>query len=237
MALQDRTVVITGASSGIGEAIARELSGGGARLVLTARRGDVLEGLARDLPGDCAVLAADVADPRTPERLLDLAMSRFGRVDALVNNAGALAMGGVDEVDVEAVVQMIRINFEAVVRLSYAFARPFKAQKSGHIINISSGAAFSEPRGMGGYAGTKAAVETFTGSMRVELGVHGVKVGAIAPGETATPMLAILHGERGPTKTPPAQPVDIAMAVRFMLEQPERANIAGLQLYAAAAPY
>ena len=235
MNLKDRVAVITGASSGIGEAVAIELSAAGAKVVLTARRGERLSRLSQQLAGESAWLAADVADPATPQRLLSLALERFGRADALVNNAGALAMGPLDDLDLEAAAHSIRVNFEAVMRASYVFGRAFKAQGSGAIVNVSSVAAFGLRPEMGVYAAAKAAVESFTGSLRIELGAHGVKVGAVAPGATQTDMLDDMLAHRGlpPSKTA-VQPADMAAAVRFMLEQPDRANVAGLQLYSAS---
>jgi serine 3-dehydrogenase len=116
LGLQNRIAVVTGASSGIGAAIARELSVSGVKLVLTARRADKLFDLSRELPGEVETVAADIAASETPRRLLERARKRFGGIDIVVNNAGGLAMGPVDDVDLEALSGMIRINFEAVVR-------------------------------------------------------------------------------------------------------------------------
>jgi serine 3-dehydrogenase (NADP+) len=232
--LEGRVAVVTGASSGIGAAVAHNLSRSGVRLVLTARRADRLIDLSHELPGEVEVLAADIAAIETPQRLLACACARFGEVDIVVNNAGMLAMGSVDNVDIDALSRMIRVNFEAVVRMCYTFAPGFKAKRSGSIINVSSVAAFGARPTMGVYAGLKAAIETFSTSLRVELGVHGVKVGCIAPGSTDTGMLSDLRSNIGvPADAPSAEPDDIAAAVRFMLDQPDRTNIAGLRVYSA----
>jgi serine 3-dehydrogenase len=233
--LNGKTVVVTGASAGIGEAIAVELSGAGCNMVLTGRRQERLDALAAKLAGPSAVLAADVADPQTPERLLALAVERFGRADAVINNAGVLARGTVDSIDLNAVSYMIRVNFEAVVRSSYVFARAFKAQGSGAIINVSSIGAYLATSRAGAYGGLKHALEVFTASLRIELAGAGVKVGTVAPGSTETEMFANMTA--GMAEPPAAlQSADIAAAVRFMLEQPDRANIARLAMFSMSDP-
>jgi len=234
--LKDMVVVITGASSGIGAEAARELAGAGAKLVLTARRGDRLQALADELPVQVAILAADIADPATPERLLALAIERFGRADAVVNNAGMLAIGAIEAIDFDEMTQVIRVNYEAVVRSSYVFARAFKAQGGGAIINVSSIGAYTNGPMIGVYSGTKHAVEGFTDALRIELAGTGVKVGSIAPGSTETEMLDTIRskfGEGAAPSTPMLGPLDVAQAIRFMLEQSDRSNIARLLIYSA----
>src|ERR1700742_784083 len=133
-----QVAVVTGRSSGIGAAIVRTLSNAGVSIVMTARRRGRLEDLAASLSHPSAILDADISAPDTPDRLLALAQERFGRADILVNNAGIIAAGSIDTVDLEALGQMTRVNFDAVVRASYVFARAFKAQGSGTIVNVSS---------------------------------------------------------------------------------------------------
>lgn len=238
--LHGQVVVVTGASSGIGAAIARDLSAAGARLVITARREDRLVELKRSLTGefaaDCAIHVASIEDPDTPRQLLELALARFGRADALVNNAGVFVAGSVDTFDLDAASQMMRVNFDAVVRGSYVFARHFKPQKSGAIINVSSIGAYLSSSSVGVYSGLKHALEVFTSSLRVELGAHGVRVGSIAPGTTETEIFDHMRTQGAPVradKTPPLAPADIAAALRFMLEQPGHANVARMLLVAA----
>src|ERR1700733_10958193 len=138
MDLDNKVAVVTGASAGIGTAIARALSAANANLVLTARRADLLTALARDLPTKAAILAADIADPNIPEQLLALAHQQFGRADIIINNAGLLAVGSIETMDLNAAAAMVRVNFEGLMRCCYIFAREFKERKSGAIINISS---------------------------------------------------------------------------------------------------
>lgn len=237
MNLTSKVAVVTGASSGIGEAIARELSGAGAKLVITARREDRLAALSGSLSGPSARLAASVDDPQTPQALLDLALSEFGRVDVLVNNAGIFVAGGIDTIDLDEVSQMTRVNFESVVRASYVFARRLKQQRSGAIINVSSIGAYLSSSSVGVYSGLKHALEVFTSALRVELSGTGVKVGTIAPGTTETEIFDRLRAKGQPVRadrTPPLAPSDIASAVRFMLEQPDRANVARMLLVSSS---
>lgn len=237
MQLKDKVAIVTGASAGIGSAVARNLAEAGARLVLTGRREDRLQELAASLGGEVAILAADIADPQTPDQLLALAQERFGQADIIVNNAGVLLVGPLETIDLDAVTQMIRINYEAVIRSSYVFARHFKAQKSGAIINVSSiGAFLVAPMG-GVYGGLKQALESFSQALRIELAGTGVRVGTIAPGTTRTEIFRDIRarGEKSWDEyLEPLEAEDIASAIRFMLEQPDRANIANIRLYSAS---
>jgi len=237
MDLRDKVAVVTGASSGIGAAIARDLSAAGARVVITARRADRLAALAATLPGDSACLATAIDDPATPQALLDLALQRFGRVDVLVNNAGLLVKGPIDTIDLDALAQMTRVNFDAVVRASYVFARHLKAQGEGAIINVSSVGAYLSHSSMGVYGGLKLALETFTTALRVELKGSGVRVGSIAPGTTETEIFdaARQAGQAvPPSGTPSLDAADVAAAVRYMLGQPAHANVARLLLVSSS---
>ncbi|MBA3055666.1 MAG: SDR family oxidoreductase [Sphingomonadales bacterium] len=231
MDLRDKTVVVTGASSGIGAATAAELSKAGARLVLTARRADRLEELAATLPGECALLTADIAEPSTPQALLDLALERFGRADALINNAGFMVVGRVGKIDIDAVSRLIAVNYEAVVRATYLFAPVFRDQGGGAIINVSSiGAHMMTPK-MSVYSGLKRAIEIFTDTLRVELAGTGVKMGCITPGSVATEVFDGIWPESW--KEGAIEASDVADAVRYMLEQPDRSNVANLMLYSS----
>jgi serine 3-dehydrogenase len=234
--IEGKVAVVTGASSGIGAAIARRLSEAGANVVITARRRERLQELAASLPGRSAILGADISLPDTPGRLLSLAQEQFGRADILVNNAGIIAAGSVDSVDLDALGQMTRVNFDAVVRASYLFARVFKSQGSGAIINVSSIGAYLISRRMGVYGALKHALEAFSSSLRIELAGTGVKVGTVAPGTTRTEIFDHMQVPATAPAMPdgtPLEPADVAAAVLFMIEQPERANIARLAMFSA----
>lgn len=237
MHLQDKVAVVTGASSGIGEAIARELGAAGARLVVTARRADRLAALCASLPGTAVALSAAIDDPATPQVLLDKALAEYGRADILINNAGMLVSGPIDTIDLDGLAQMTRTNYDAVVRASYVFARCFKRQSSGAIINVSSVGAYLSHSSMGVYAGLKQAIEVFTTALRVELKGSGVRVGSIAPGTTETGIFDHIRASGQAVhadQTPPLTPHDVASAVRYMLEQPNHANVARMLLVSSA---
>lgn len=237
MDLRDKVAVVTGASSGIGEAIARQLSKSGAKLVLTARRADRLAALADQLGTACACHAVSIDAPGAAQALLDLGMERFGRADILINNAGVFTAGPLETIELDEISRMISINFDAVVRTSYLFARHFKVQKSGAIVNISSIGAYLTSPGVGVYGGLKHALEVFTSALRVELSGTGVKVGTVAPGTTQTEIFDHLRArgqEVRADRTPPLEPADIADAVHYMLTQPDRANVARMLVVSSA---
>lgn len=236
-ALRDRVAVITGASSGIGEAIARDLAAGGMRLVITARRADRLAALQDSLPVPCVTLVADIEDPATPAALLDTGLQAHGRVDVLVNNAGRVAAGTLDAVNLDELAAMTRVNFDAVVRASYVFARHMKSQGSGTIVNVSSVGAYLSHSSMGVYGALKHALEVFTTALRVELKDSGVRVGSIAPGSTDTDIFDQLRSRAasaGLTLPSPLAAADVAQAVRFMLSRPAHANVGRMLLVSAA---
>ncbi|MEA3178114.1 MAG: hypothetical protein QOI59_1637 [Gammaproteobacteria bacterium] len=234
--VRGKVAVVTGASSGIGTAVARELAEAGAHLLLTARRADRLEALAAQLGGNIATLEADITDRDTPERLLALAKERFGTVDYLVNNAGILRVSPLETVDFDSIDTMVATNYTAVVRNSYVFARAMKSAGSGVIVNLSSiGAGIIAP-GVGVYGGLKRALEMFTDALRIELVGTGVRAGYIAPGTTSTEIFDDMKSHGQPawdSFVQPLKPEDIARAVRFMLEQPPHAAVARMNVYAA----
>lgn len=229
MNLEGKVAVITGASGGIGEAIARMLRSEGARLVITARSSDKLASLAEDL-GETVWIAGEVADETLPARLLALATQSFGPADILVNNAGVMSVGSVEETDIGAVCGMVRINFEAVVRFAYTFLKPMKARGSGFVLNISSVAGTMIPPLGGVYAGTKHAVEALTEALWTELVGSGVGVAAIEPGTVATGLYKDWSGDkRDWVNSLGALTVeDIAACARFVLTQPDHVRVVRL---------
>ncbi len=224
MELLNSVGIITGASSGIGWATAKRLAAAGAKLVVTGRRQKRLDQLLGELNAEGMALAGDMADPALPQQLIDAALARFGRLDFVFSNAGIMNIGGIDEVSDEAMTAMIRVNYEAAVRLAYAAARVFKPQGRGDLITTSSILGLKVRAGVAVYAGTKYAVEAFSESLRLELAGTGVRVMVIEPGYTATDLQSHWKPEQKlPLKatTQPVQPDDIARAVQFMLEQPD----------------
>jgi len=234
--LEGKIAVVTGASSGIGEAIARRLAAAGATVVLAARREERLAGLAQELGGKTGYLAIDLALPDAAEALLDYVQTRFGPPDIVVHNAAILHVGSIEEFDLAHLQPMIAINYESVVRSCYLFARAMKAAGSGHIVNISSLGANITAVGTGIYGGLKRALEMFTEALRIELAGSGVRVGLVAPGTTSTEIFEPMKAEGKPawdTYIPALDPDDIARAVLFILEQSPRANAARVHVYSA----
>jgi serine 3-dehydrogenase len=235
--LKGKVAVVTGASAGIGVAIARRLAEAGATLVLVARRRDRLEALAAELGGETAFLAIDMAQDDAPDRLFAFVAERFGAADILVNNAGILRPGTLETFDLADLRPMIAINYESVVRTCFLFGRAMKDEGSGQIVNISSIGAHLNAAGTGIYGGLKRALEAFTDSLRIELAGTGVKVGLVAPGTTRTEIFEDMKSRGQPAWDdfiPPLDPDDIARAVRFIAEQSVRANTARIHVYSAS---
>lgn len=183
-----RTAVITGASSGIGEATARRLATGGWKLLLVARRADRLEQLAGSLP-DAAALAVDLTDDDAPARVREAVEERFGgRLDLLVNNAGAnwRAYFGDDDGGWDNVRRVLEVNLHAPIRLTEALLPVLRRSAPSSIVNVASVAArIPYPRG-GQYAASKFGLTGWSESLRYEEEAHGVHVGVVFPGFVAT---------------------------------------------------
>jgi len=229
--VQNRTVVVTGASSGIGAATASLLARRGANLVITARRRDRLEAIARGL-SNVAVAAGDMMDPALPQALIDLAVENFGSCDALVNNAGMMTAGTVEAIEIDTVCRMVRVNVEAAFRTAYIAARYFKKQGHGHLVNISSVLGTKIRPTAGAYAGTKHAIEALSEDLRMELAPIGVKVTCIQPGLVMTELHRhfAVHPKDSLDIDAPLSPDDVAQTILFVLEQPEHVSIPRLMV-------
>lgn len=226
MELADRTAIITEASSGIGEATARELDAAGMRLVLTAQSKSKLKRLAANL-SQATYVAGEITDPDLPAALLNNALKTFKRVDVLFNTAGVIIDGTVETVDIEALCQMIRINVEVAFRMAYVFARHFKQVGSGYLINLSSMAGMTNDPTMVAYCASQHAIAAFTDCLRLELAGSGVGVACIEPGKVATNLRQ--RWNEADKKTSALKqllmPEDIAQMVLFILMQPRHVNV------------
>lgn len=235
--LAGKTAIVTGASSGIGEATARALSAAGAKVMLVARREDRLAELAKELENGGGFLALDLAQLDAAQALLDAALAQLGRIDILINNAGILRTSHVDAFDLDELEPLIAINYSSVVRTSILFARHMKANGTGQIVNLSSIGASITAAGTGVYGGLKRALDAFTEVLRIELAGSGVRVGLVAPGTTTTEIFEDMkkHGQPGWDEyIPPMVPDDIARAILFMCEQTGNANAARMHIYATS---
>lgn len=187
----DRWALITGASSGIGEAFAWILAARGMHLILTARRRDLLEQLSEDLHTrhgtNCEIITADLSNPEQVKTLIQEVESRKHPIELLINNAGFGMVGEVQNTDVETVLEMNRLNIESLTELTYRFLPGMIKQGHGAIINVSSVAAFQPVAYMPAYAAGKAYVLHLSEALCAEVRDRGVTVLALCPGSTRTP--------------------------------------------------
>jgi len=182
--IEGKVVVITGASSGLGEATARHLAALGAKLVLGARR---LEALARELnlPDETAA-QTDVTDRTQVKRLVDGAVAMHGRLDVILNNAGLMPQSLLERGKVDDWDRMIDVNLKGVLYGIAAALPHMTKQKSGHIINVSSVAGHKVRPGSAVYAATKAAVRMLSEGLRQEVKPYGIRTTVISPGAVAS---------------------------------------------------
>ena len=188
--LDDRVVIVTGASSGLGERFARVLAGVGAKVVLAARRADRLEALAADLP-DALVVTVDVADPDGPQHLIDMTIDNYGRLDVLVNNAGiSRVLPAVDD-DIDGFRHELEVDLVAPYELARRAARWWIANDHpGVVVNL--GSALGEGSGgrlrLPGYAAAKGGLHNLTRELAVQWARKDIRVNALAPAWFETEM-------------------------------------------------
>ena len=224
----DKVVLITGASSGIGEATARVLAAAGARLFIGARRGERLKMLAEELGETVAWRELDVTNGADFDAFVEAAEARFGRIDVLVNNAGVMPLSPLAALKRDEWKRMIDVNIHGVLNGIAAVLPKFVAQRSGHIVNVASVAAHMVMPTAAVYCGTKHAVRAITEGLRQEHDEIGSTL--ISPGVVATELghditdpdvATALVGWRRKSLTPDA----VARAVRYALEQPGGVDI------------
>jgi NADP-dependent 3-hydroxy acid dehydrogenase YdfG len=185
--IENKVVVITGASSGLGEAAARHLARHGAKLVLGARRRDRLDALAQELSlGDDAVVQTDVTRSDQVRRLVDHAVRSHGRIDVIVNNAGLMPHSPLERGKIEDWDRMIDVNIKGVLYGIAAALPHMKTRRSGHIINVSSVAGHKVRAGGAVYAATKHAVRVISEGLRQEVKPYNIRTTIISPGMVTT---------------------------------------------------
>jgi short-subunit dehydrogenase len=201
--------LVTGASSGIGAALARELAMHGAKLILTARRQDRLEALARDLTAkgtEVRIVTADLNDPAAPEQLYRATEGAGLRVDILINNAGLGLSGRFCQSPVEQELSQVRVNCESMVRLTRLFIPRMVERRSGWVLVLASTAGFQPLPYFATYAASKAFDRFFAVGLAAEVARFGVKVTALCPGPTQSEFFDLAHA--GAFKGRYVQPAD-----------------------------
>ncbi len=199
------TTLITGASSGIGEAFARRLAARGQNLLLVARSEDKLIALCNELGRIRSIqaqyVAMDLSCQDAPARLFEETQKRQLQIEMLVNNAGFGSMGDFTKQDLAREVKMIDLNIRALVELTYRFLAPMRERKSGAIINVASTAGFQPVPFMATYAATKAFVLSFSEALWEENLDYGIKVMALCPGVTETGFFKAAGIEKPPLRS------------------------------------
>lgn len=235
MNMTDKVIIITGASSGIGEATALKLAYHGAKVVLTARREDKLESLRDKITsngGEALVVTGDVTKAKDFKKVVDQAIETFGTVNALINNAGLMPLSFVAKLKTEEWDTMVDVNIKGVLNGVAAVLPTLIKNEGGHIINISSTAAYKYFPGGAVYCATKAAVKMFSEGLRQELAPeHGINITSIEPGAVDTELLDTITDEDIKEKMSEMKKMtrleaeDIAAAIYYALSQPSRVNI------------
>jgi NAD(P)-dependent dehydrogenase (short-subunit alcohol dehydrogenase family) len=181
-----RVWFITGASRGLGRVLTEEVLDSGGRVLATARRTDKIRDLPRRHPGQAAATALDVTDPAQIRDAVDRALDEFGRIDVLVNNAGYGLLGALEELSDEELRSQFETNLFGLVNVTRAVLPHFRAQRSGHIVQISSLSGVVPNPGESAYAATKFALEGMSESLAQEVAHLGIRVTIVEPGPVRT---------------------------------------------------
>jgi NADP-dependent 3-hydroxy acid dehydrogenase YdfG len=232
--IQGKVVVITGASSGLGEAAARLLSAEGAAVVLGARRVERIQALAKELGsrgGKALAMATDVVHRDQVKALVDAAVKSYGRVDVMVNNAGLMPHSPFERLKVDDWERMVDVNVKGVLWGIAAALPHMQRQKSGHFINVSSVAGHKIRPGGVVYAATKHAVRAISEGLRMEVKPYNIRTTVISPGAVATELVDritepdIRDAVRAGTKELALPAETFARLVAFVIGQPEDVDV------------
>ena len=232
--IKGKVVVITGASSGMGEAAAKHLATLEATVVLGARRADKIEKLAKDIQetdGKAFAVTVDVTNLEQVKNLVDTAIQQFGRVDVILNNAGIMPLSPMDRINVEEWNRMIDVNIKGVLNGIAAVLPYMKEQKSGQIINTSSVAGHKVFYGSAVYSATKYAVRALTEGLRMEVKPYNIRTTIVCPGAVKTELLEhiseedIQQANKDYVGEVGISPDSFARVVAFAISQPEDIDI------------
>lgn len=242
--IKDKVIAITGASSGIGEATARLLASQGAKVVLGARRTDRLEKIAGDINASCGKAefrALDVTDRKDVQDFIDFAVTRFDRVDVLVNNAGVMPLSKLEALKVDEWDRMIDVNIRGVLHGIAATLPLMQRQRAGQIINIASIGAYAVSPTAAVYCATKYAVRAISEGLRQEVG-GDIRVTVIAPGVTESELAESISDEGGRAEMKEFRKIAIsadaiARAIAYAIEQPADVDVSELIVRPTASPF
>ena len=231
--LHGQTILITGASSGIGEATARELASRGAHVVIGARRLDKLEALASSLRAEGASVAVhrlDVTELAQMQAAVKLAIDRFGRLDAIVNNAGIMPLSPLASLKVEEWDRMIDVNIRGVLHGIAAGLPVMREQGYGHFVNVASIGAYAVSPTAAVYCATKYAVRAITDGLRQEVAGQGIRVTLVSPGVTESELAETITDTEAKALMKEyrriALPASaIARAIAYAIEQPTDVDV------------
>ena len=236
--LTNKVVIVTGASAGIGRALAQALAAEGAHLVLVARREALLAELAHDLESaghQVLAVTADITEPDSVQAVVEKAVTRFGRIDVLINNAGTVVSGAFSDYPAASIRRTVEVNVLGTLTMTQPVVRVMHEQKYGHIVNIASVAGALPNPGFSVYGATKAALLYISDTLAQELADDNIFVTQVLPGWVATDMLGHmaeadmratgLVGPINPINTPEQLAQDVIKAIH---ERRERVINAGL---------
>ena len=234
--LNEKTALVTGATGGIGDAIARTLHARGATVVISGTRAERLEALAADLGANCHIPAADLSDPAAPDALIAAAMEAAGGVDILINNAGLTRDNLAMRMKDDEWQQVLDVNLSAAFRLSRGVLRGMMKARWGRIVTITSVVGATGNPGQVNYAASKAGLTGMTKALAQEVASRGITVNCIAPGFIETPMTDVLSDDQKSTlleRIPAGRlglPDDIAAGTAYLVSD-EAGYVTGQTLH------
>lgn len=228
MSLENKVVAVTGASSGIGEAIARELTHSGCQVMLAARREERLKSLVQELGNRVAYHSTDVTEIKQMQAMVKATLGRFGKIDVLINNAGVMPVSPLIDLKIDDWNKAIDINIRGVLHGIAAVLPHMQGSSSGHIINIGSVASLHVIPNFAVYCGTKFAVRAISESLRKET-LGKVRVTIIYPGAVESELVEASNDEQTSSQIKGSfsyiSPSAISRAVRYAIEQPDEVAV------------
>lgn len=215
--LKDKVILVTGSTTGIGEGMARLFASQGAKVMIHGRLGDTVQKLLSELGDDCACTLGTLEDRGVPEQLIAQTVARFGRIDALVNNAAIMTRGGIEDTDEEAFDLTVAVNLKAPFFLIRAALHHFRRQGAGRVLNIGSMNAYCGEKSQCIYSACKGALMTLTRNLADAHAAEGIRVNQFNVGWTLTPNERALKAKEGlPEDWPSRLPATFAPAGRLL---------------------